>query len=673
MLRRLGVRGKILLTLAMPILVLTLAAGWVTWTSLQSARAASQTADLVASLAAQDSAGSAFAAERSLNIAASLGIPGAKEGLEAAIAQTDAALDAREKALENLDTDALDVRVRRAISATIADRGQIGKLEEQVLAGTIPEQSATAAYGRYIENALDVANELAATTEDSTLRQRLETYVAMDRAMLAVVYERPIVGGVLAGAATGNVDQGLVLRMVSTIQSTSASYATAQDSLDHIPGGHRLPAFDGDLGAIRTALGTGDLQSLDPAAAASWSQLTDDWVKNAQPIRDAVRDDTSAFARWLSDGQRQTAVYMAGGAFGLLALTLLIAFAVSRRIVNPLRRLTVATGEIRDRLPRMVEEMAVPGQTSQVDLYEIPVESRDEIGRLAQSFNDVNATTVAVAKEQAALRGSIAEMFVNVARRDQVLLNRQLAFLDELERSEEDPSTLSNLFRLDHLATRMRRNAESLLVLAGIDSGRRVRQPMPVSDVVRTASSEIELYDRVRLDLDVDPLMLGHNALNAAHLLAELLENATMFSEPHTPVEVAVGRDQRGIVVTVRDHGLGMTPEEIADANVKVSSRSAQDAVGAQRLGLFVVGRLAERLGAVLTFGTGPDGTGTLVTVVFPPALFVPDDAVPLPQPTDPLEVATQRGAASLGQAAAFDEVTSAAFGRPVQTLSLSQ
>jgi signal transduction histidine kinase len=654
MLRRLGVRGKILLTLAMPILVLAVAAGWVSWDSWQTARTASQTAQLVASLAAQDTAGSAFAAERSLNIAASLGIPGAREGLEAAIKQTDAALEARARSLREVPVDALDLRVRRAISTTLADQSQIDKLQEQVLAGTINESTATIAYSRYIDDALDVARELAGTTDDSTLRQRLDTYVAMDEAMLAVVLERPVVGGVLAGAATKHVDQSLVLRMVATIDSTNSQFDVAQKSLDRLPGGHRLPALDGDLGTLRTALARADVEGANPAVAVNWNELTQGWVTAAQPVRDSVREETSQLAQWLSETDRDTAVYTAGGAFGILVLSIGIALAVARRIVRPLRSLTEATGEIRDRLPKMVEQMAVPGQTSNVDLYEIPVESRDEIGRLAQSFNDVNATTVAVAREQAALRGSIAEMFVNVARRDQVLLNRQLAFLDDLERSEEDPSTLSNLFRLDHLATRMRRNAESLLVLAGIDSGRRVRQPMPVSDVIRTASSEIELYDRVRLDLAVDPLMLGHNALNAAHLLAELLENATMFSEPHTPVEVATSHDQRGVVVVVRDHGLGMTPEEIADANAKVASRSAQDAVGAQRLGLYVVGRLADRLGTAIAFGTGPDGTGTQVTVVFPPALFLPDDAVPLPQPTDPLESSTQREAASFGQGAPF-------------------
>src|SRR5690606_29063088 len=147
------------------------------------------------------------------------------------------------------------------------------------------------------------------------------------------------------------------------------------------------------------------------------------------------------------------------------------------------RRLTAAAGEVRDELPRLVEQVATPGEGPDTELPLIPVESSDEVGRLAPAFYEVNSTTVQVAQDQAALRGSIAGMFVNVARRDQVLLTRQLSFIDSLERAEEDPSTLANLFRLDHLATRMRRNAESLLVLAGIDSGRRLRDAMALSDV----------------------------------------------------------------------------------------------------------------------------------------------------------------------------------------------
>ncbi len=129
----------------------------------------------------------------------------------------------------------------------------------------------------------------------------------------------------------------------------------------------------------------------------------------------------------------------------------------------------------------------------------------------------------------------------------------------------------------------------------------------------------------------------GSSSSSSAHLLAELLENATMFSEPHTPVEVTTARDEQFITVVVRDHGLGMNPEEVAEANRKVASHAASDAVGAQRLGLYVVGRLSDRLGAQVTFGPGEGGTGTEVTVRFPAVLFMPDNAMPLPMPTDPL------------------------------------
>ncbi len=326
-----------------------------------------------------------------------------------------------------------------------------------------------------------------------------------------------------------------------------------------------------------------------------------------------------------------------GVAAVVIVLSIVIAVVVAKSIVTPLRRLTGAAERVRDQLPVLVQQVAVPGQSPSINIQRIPVESSDEVGHLATAFNDVNAMTLGVASEQAALRGSIAEMFVNVARRDQVLLNRQLTFLDELERAEEDPNALSNLFRLDHLATRMRRNAESLLVLAGIDSGRRVRQPMPASDVVRTASSEIELFDRVRLRLTVDPLMLGHNALMAAHLLAELLENATMFSEPHTPVEVTTSHEGDFVQIKVRDHGLGMSPEELADVNRRVTSRSATDVVGSQRLGLYVVARLAERLSARVSFMNGPDGVGTEAVVDLPLVLFVPDSSIPLPDRSTPV------------------------------------
>ena len=245
----------------------------------------------------------------------------------------------------------------------------------------------------------------------------------------------------------------------------------------------------------------------------------------------------------------------------------------------------------------------------------------DEIGQLAEAFNTVNDVTVQVAQEQAALRASIAEMFVNVARRNQVLLGRQLSQLDKMEAREEDPDVLDSLFKLDHLATRMRRNAESLLVLAGIDSTRRLRSTLPMSDVIRTAVGEIEAFDRIDLSMSEDPEVSGRHALTVAHLLAELLENATHFSNPDTRVVVSASVTGHGVDVTVTDYGLGMSEDEVADANHKIAHPPVAEIAVSQRLGLFVVGRLAARLGATVELRRGRSA-GTVVAVALPLSVF---------------------------------------------------
>lgn len=212
--------------------------------------------------------------------------------------------------------------------------------------------------------------------------------------------------------------------------------------------------------------------------------------------------------------------------------------------------------------------------------------------------------------------------FVDVARRDQGLLNRQLELLDSLERSEDDPEVLMNLFRLDNLAARMRRNAESLLVLADAEPSRRVRSPMPLSDVLRTASSQIEHYDRVVLDLADDPTVLGHHVLSIAHLLAELLENATVYSDPTSVVEITGGAPADPTLLTIVDSGLGMGPADVAQSNQRVACPQAARETGLQRLGLSVVGHLAARVGATVSFRTRDGATGTEVTVGLPASVF---------------------------------------------------
>ncbi|MCG7287221.1 ATP-binding protein [Cellulomonas sp. ACRRI] len=238
-------------------------------------------------------------------------------------------------------------------------------------------------------------------------------------------------------------------------------------------------------------------------------------------------------------------------------------------------------------------------------------------------------------------RAASSAAFAVAARRDISLLNRQLQALDELEQTETDPDTLQQLFLLDNLTMRLRRGAESLLVLAGSPPGRRVREAIPVSDVVRTASAQIEAYERVRVDLTDDPPLAAVHVVPVAHLLAELLENATVFSAPDTVVDVVGRCDPEAMHVTVRDSGLGMTADELERAGAALASRAGVSA-GTDRLGLVVVGRIADRLGVDVAFASRCDGPGTEVTVRLARELFDvagPDEELPrgaeqvLPEP----------------------------------------
>ncbi|MBE7701294.1 HAMP domain-containing protein [Oerskovia sp. Sa1BUA8] len=655
-----SVRGKILAALALPVFVLFLAATVFSVQAINEARVAGQTVDLVEAFGSQDVAGKAVAAERAAEIQRARGVPDGDQLAEEARAATDKALDRRDKVYADVDMSMLDDRVSRAVEATVKDRAELNAIRKQIDTGAIQELGFTAKYNTLIDDALDVPRVLADTAQDRDLAQVLDAYVASNVLMSQVALELPVVSflferiqAIIAGEVPGVVApaddptvQADSLRAARLVSEGDSKADAARKAVRELRTGLAIPSPLGTYVSLR-----GNLAGNNATGATStqaWPTDSSNDLKNITPVRDKVRQASADTASDIATAAVTRAVLTILVTLLAFGATILVAAAIARQIVNPLRRLTSAAQDVRDQLPRMVEQVSVPGQGPGISIQPIEVESTDEVGQLANAFNDVNSTTIQVAREQAALRGSIAEMFVNVARRDQVLLNRQLAFLDDLERSEEDANTLSNLFRLDHLATRMRRNAESLLVLAGIDSGRRVRQPMPASDVIRTASSEIELYDRVRLNLVVDPLMLGHNALNAAHLIAELLENATMFSEPHTPVEVSTGRDERYVKIIIRDHGLGMTPEEIGEANRKVNAHAASDVVGSQRLGLYVVGRISDRLGAKVTFERAAEGAGTLVTVSFPNVLFVPDSSVPLPMPTDPLENRTQVAANQL-------------------------
>ena len=265
----------------------------------------------------------------------------------------------------------------------------------------------------------------------------------------------------------------------------------------------------------------------------------------------------------------------------------------------------------------MVERMQTPGKAQASSSSPSRSSPRDEIGRLAEAFNTVNEVTVRVAKEQAALRASIAEMFVNVARRNQVLLGRQLSQLDKMEAREEDPDVLtasssSTTWPPGCAATR---RACSCSRASTPPAACAARCRCPTSSALRSARSRHTTASTS--SVTDDPDVSGRHALSVAHLLAELLENATLFSNPDTRVVVSAAMTGHGVDVTITDYGLGMCDDEIADANDKIAHPPVAEIAVSQRLGLFVVGRIAARLGATVELRRGRTA-GTVVTVALP-------------------------------------------------------
>jgi len=315
-----------------------------------------------------------------------------------------------------------------------------------------------------------------------------------------------------------------------------------------------------------------------------------------------IKDDVLAAAASTRSSARQQATVVTLAMALILGLGVGLSLLLARSMARPLLVLErTARGVADDQLPGVVERLQDAGED--VDLTAItqqatapvPIRSRDEIGRLAEAFNAVHQVAVRVAVEQAALRRSIGDMILNLARRSQSLIDRQLELIDELERDAEDEA-LEQMFRLDHLATRMRRNAENLIVLSGgADAARRLTQPVPLVDVVRAAMSEVEDYPRVEL-LPIDEVSLtGHAVADVVHLLAELIENATSFSPPGTKVQIATQQAANGYVLEIEDRGLGMSDKELIDANQRLANPPAIDFAVSRVLGLYVVGRLARR------------------------------------------------------------------------------
>ncbi|MEV2278828.1 nitrate- and nitrite sensing domain-containing protein [Nocardiopsis sp. NPDC049922] len=318
---------------------------------------------------------------------------------------------------------------------------------------------------------------------------------------------------------------------------------------------------------------------------------------------------------------------LGGGIISLFAGTLAYGVAArsASRLTYRLAKLRAETlGTARSDLPRIVRRLEA-GDTVDLDTEMKQLDhGDDEVGQVADAFNIAQRTAVSAAVKQADLRAGVNRVFLGIAHRNQSLVQRQIQLLDRVEREEEDPDLLESLFQLDHLATRGRRHAENLIILGGAQPGRRWRHPIPLMDILRGAISETEEYARVRVTSAPELSLAGAAVADVIHLLAELVENATAYSPPHTEVTIATETVPKGVAVEVEDRGLGMTEDALAKANTTLSEAPEFDVMGPgtdARLGLFVVARLAHKHGVGVQLRSSPYG-GTRAVVLIPSALI---------------------------------------------------
>ena len=504
----------------------------------------------------------------------------------------------------------------------------LGGLRASADTGQTSRQDGFAFYTAAIGAINDALFDADAGRGDPALRRELEALWTLGRAQEAAAQERDTLTGALAARGFAPDEY------VRFIESRAAK-ADALARFTRIA----TPAQAGAIGTAQQSRAAAAMGAVELRAAASprgrnltvapreWWGAASAFLNDLREVRRSVGEEASTRARQAEAHQARWLVVLAVLGGVLLLGVLVLGLVTSRSILRPLRRLTREANDVAERrLPEAVARIQATGEAADSAAEDEPGagERQDEFAEAARALRNVHRTALRLAAEQAVLRRNTAESLANLGRRNQTLVRRQLKFISALERDESDPAALANLFELDHLATRMRRNAESLLILVGERIPRPAAEPVAMGDVLRSALAEVEDYRRVvlrRVDHDV---MRGAVVAEVAHLLAELIENALVFSPPDQDVEIQARCDATEYHIAIVDQGVGMSPEELVNANARLRGEQSFLGTPTRQLGLYVVGRLAERLGIKVWLHDSPLA-GITARVVLPGDLLVRD------------------------------------------------
>ncbi|MFH8518004.1 nitrate- and nitrite sensing domain-containing protein [Streptomyces gelaticus] len=515
------------------------------------------------------------------------------------------------------------------IASQLAD---IRNIRKSAYAKGTPSLQTVDQYSQLITSLLSLSQDMAQATSNSEMIKRTRALAAFSSAKEYASVQRAIIAAALPG---GNDKQphldendkqfgrAALRKEASALRSFKAVYGATGNNADELTatleegnpeikaaGTYAKKVLDSPSGMT----GTARRSYLD------WYDQSSTKIQAMKTIEETLLSDMEGKARELRDESKREAIISGALILLVLGVSLVGAFVVARSMIRSLRRLQdTATRVAQDRLPELVKQLSeADPQDVDTSVESVGVHSRDEIGQVAAAFDDVHREAVRLAAEQALLRGNVNAMFTNLSRRSQGLIQRQLSLISELESREADPDQLSSLFKLDHLATRMRRNGENLLVLAGEEPGRRWTRPVPLVDVLRAAASEVEQYERIELAAVPATEVAGRVVNDLVHLLAELLENATSFSSPQTKVRVTGHALPDGrVLVEIHDTGIGLSPEDLAAINERLASPPTVDVSVSRRMGLFVVGRLSLRHGIRIQLRPSDSG-GTTALVMLP-------------------------------------------------------
>jgi signal transduction histidine kinase len=530
--------------------------------------------------------------------------------------------------------------------AAIAAIDGLGSLRAAATRSQLPPLVVIQGYDDKINTLLTLDDQVAVGSSDSALAGEVRVAGLVSAMKEEAAEEQALITAAQSSSLIGLSRAGFTPDIQSAITASAAQQQANEAQFDGAATASQRQLFDSALSAPTVAGAQAQVQQAisltpsaspgteDPVVADAESSLND-VASGMHSVEERLVNAVIARSTALRNNAITDVIIWGVAILLVLLLAFLATVAVGRSMIRPLRRLRAGALDVAGvRLPEAVRRInETDGEGVPQEVVPIDVDSIDEIGEVARAFDQVHREAIRLASNEAALRGNVNAMFVNLSRRSQSLVERQIRLIDDLEQGEQDAERLANLFQMDHLATRMRRNSENLLVLAGHDVARRWTQEVGLVDVLRAAVSEIEQYERVTLSVQPGISVRGQAVNDVVHLLSELAENATSFSAAGTPVNVSGHLlNSGGVLLDITDQGVGMDAEEMAHANWRLDNPPVVDVAVSRRMGLFVVARLAARHGIRVRLRAAsrggltalvwlPDEVITHETITTPPGL----------------------------------------------------